>query len=269
MLTGTRISVQEYCPEARKFFARAPGLDALHRGAYDRYIRTLKTAGIWNKMDCVYLFATQNLQVTGTAATGKVALLNLKNTGQTCTMPGGTVTFTADRGFTGDGAATYLFSNYIPNSNGVAYTLNSAHIAARSLTVGGAAANNNRLVGVDSVVGTRVLLNTRGLADAVQSLINDAASIIGLTNTTTDGQFVLNRSGSAAKQLYRNTTVLGTDTTASAVLPTDTFTFLQDGGSQFCNFQIASGSFGGSLTANEIQILYDADTKYMTTVGAL
>src|SRR5690606_35810663 len=85
-------------------------------------ITNLIAAGLWPKLDVLYLLA---------AADEQAARLNWKNPGTfTCTAVN-SPTFTADRGFAGDGSTSYLDTNFnISSASGRLYEQNSAHIGA-------------------------------------------------------------------------------------------------------------------------------------------
>jgi hypothetical protein len=217
----------------------------------------LKAAGVWTLLDCLYLMA---------AADNQAARINWKMPASFTLSAINSPTFTADRGFTGDGASTYLDTNYTPSTNAVALSLNSAHYggwALNSLAAGSA----NRLVGNVASTGTgRSLVLPRNTGDIISSLANDTSGTT-LSNATTSGFFVVNRSGASARQAYRNGSSLGSDATAAVALPNQKVAFLRDTTS-FATLQVAVGTIGASLTAQQASDFHAAILAYLQAVGA-
>lgn len=98
----------------------------------NNFIITLKTdlsiANLSEAFDVMHIFAGE---------TQESSLKNLVKNAHHCTIVGGTQTFTALEGFTGDGAGSYLKTDYNPSTQGVRYALTDAHIAVYYRTDGG------------------------------------------------------------------------------------------------------------------------------------
>ncbi len=80
--------------------------DSARRGQIDALVRALKIAGIWPKLAALYLTAAHDAQA---------ARLNWVSGSHDLTEHGA-LTFTADRGYTGDGSTGYLDSGWSPVS---------------------------------------------------------------------------------------------------------------------------------------------------------
>src|ERR1039457_3408340 len=80
------------------FLARTSGLSGTETTAYTNLINGLVSDGTWSLLDALYIFATNSTTT---------ANLNLISTSFGLTQHG-TVTFSADHGYTGDGTAGYL-----------------------------------------------------------------------------------------------------------------------------------------------------------------
>src|SRR5215471_17837360 len=100
MLVGTRRSLLKRNtlgptpgPQASAFLARTSGLSTQERNAYINLINGLVSDGVWSLLDALYVMATNT---TSTAA------LNLVSTSFSL-VTHGSMTFTADVGYTGDG----------------------------------------------------------------------------------------------------------------------------------------------------------------------
>lgn len=92
--------------------------DAPTQAAGNSLVVGLKAAGIWNKLDVLYMFAT-----TGDS---NFATLNWKNPTLYQSTLVNSPTFRSKYGFKGDGTAAHINTNYNPATNGVQYTQNNA-----------------------------------------------------------------------------------------------------------------------------------------------
>ena len=112
-------TVAAYSPQARALFARLATQPAPARAAaYDAVIRALLAAGVWSKLDALYLLA---------AADAATALTNLKQSSYGLTAVNSPA-FTADRGYTGNGTTQYLNPGFTPSTAGGKLVQNSASI---------------------------------------------------------------------------------------------------------------------------------------------
>lgn len=81
-------------------------------------VLALKSAGVWDSLDVLYVFATD--------ADANFAKLNWKNpAAHEGTYVGG-ITFQKNGGIKGDGSTGYFNTNFNPATSGVRYTLNNA-----------------------------------------------------------------------------------------------------------------------------------------------
>jgi hypothetical protein len=100
------LSPSNFCPQAQAFFARLatqPG--AARKGLYNAMIASLVSAGVWSKLDALYMFA---------AADQTTALTNLSSASFGASAIG-SPTFTADIGFIG-ASGKYVDSNFNPSA---------------------------------------------------------------------------------------------------------------------------------------------------------
>src|SRR5215213_2374639 len=79
--------------------------DATRQGQINTLVAALKTAGVWTKMDVLYILAAHHEQA------GRV---NWKNPGTLTASLISTPTFTTDRGYTSNGTSTSLNTGYNP-----------------------------------------------------------------------------------------------------------------------------------------------------------
>ena len=81
-------------------------------------VTDLKTAGVWDKLDVFYVFATDG--------DSDYATLNWKAPSSHQTTKVNSPTFTADSGFTGDGSSSYLDTNFTISTDATNYSQNNA-----------------------------------------------------------------------------------------------------------------------------------------------
>ena len=86
---------------------------------------SLKNGGIWSLLDTLWMTA---------AADSQAATINWKSPATFTLAPQSAPTFTADRGFAGNGTTSFLKTGFIPASNGVAYVQDSASMGFWGLT---------------------------------------------------------------------------------------------------------------------------------------
>jgi hypothetical protein len=220
-------------------------------------IISLKAQGLWTKIDRLWLFAAENNQSARVDLVGRV-------TATVVNSP----TFTADRGYAGNGTSSYINTGYNPFSNGVAWQLNSAHLGAynRSIRTDGlsyvdAGAN-------DGVAFAHVYSRLSGGRSGV---INDTSGI-GTTSPNSSGFGLVTRTGVTANELFYNGVSVGANATASIKAPAvPVFVFARnDGGSPgfLSADQMAALTCGGGLSPAEALAYYNTIQAHMTSIGA-
>lgn len=255
---GTAVT---YSAEAEALFARFTTPPTTARKALiDALIVALKDGGVWSKIDCLWMTAAADTQAA--RQNWKQDLYNL--------TPVSSPTFTADRGYTGDGATGYLDTGFAPSVHGVNFTLNSAHLAIYSLTD---AQSTGISMGSRTNSGTaHSYMTLRNLTNVATMRINQDASSSTPASTNSSGGFVLRRSGSTAAALFRNGASLGTHAIVSTSLSTANIVIgaLNTGGvvGNFNTYQFAAASIGASLTDAEITTFYNAKLAYLQAIGA-
>lgn len=220
----------------------------------------LKADGIWSKLDRLWILAAENIP---SARADLVARVSLTDTGD---LP----TFTTDRGYAGHdnaGPTKYLITGFVPNTHGVTFTQNSAHISAWNRTntstggggcLGGCAGSNMFVTFTDGNLYGRI-------NDSPES--GSQGSVADRT-----GHWVVNRSGSSASQIYRNASIVTSPNQASGALATHGMFILalNNAGSNFAGTpnELAAFSIGGSLNGTEVTNFRSRLQTYMTAVGA-
>ncbi len=247
--------------EAVAFLARTSGLDASHTSNYCTLINGLVADGVWAKLDVLVIFATQD---------ATTARLNLIQNSANPTLVS-TPTFTADRGYAGNGTTTYLNSQFNPSTFGGQFTQNSASLAVWDRTIGAAAGLFAQMGATDGSTNTDFFIRLTG--DLADFRMNAAIGATYPTNTTTDGFFVGNRSSSTAVQQYRNGAAMTAIGAVTSGAPPN-LNFFVCGRNNSAAFdrgttdQIAAYAIGGSLSSTDVTNFYNRMQTYMTAVGA-
>lgn len=264
---GSVRSISPYEPEALSLFARMSSPPSTDRAALiNTLIKSLKTAGVWAKLDALYLLA---------AADAQAARLNWCGTSYDISAVNGP-SFTADRGYTGNGSSAYLETGFNPNTaSGAKYTRDSAHIAFWDRT-DRAASSTSIEMGLFNGSSFQTHINARWTGNIGLSRINQAVTgQLGPSVASSAGCYILTRTGSATQTLYKNGASLASNTTASVALSlaNDSFVLLAAkfvGSSPGSNTsdQLAYASIGGGLSNADQTALYSAINTYLVAIGA-
>lgn len=215
-------------------------------------ISRLVTSGVWAKLTSLNVLAAANSQA---------AYLNWRSTSYTLTETGILNTFTADRGWAGDGLTGYLDTGWSPSLG----AQDSLFIAAWSRT-SAQDGTGSGIIGTGTSVGMRI--RTRNASDQTQATINTGTSTNIGSQTDGSGLFAANRSGATALQIYRNGTSIGTGTAASTGPSVATINIGRFA-TAFDASQCAALIISSSLNSTEQAVLYSALLPYMQAVGAV
>lgn len=221
----------------------------------DNLIVGLKADGVWTKLDRLWVFAAEN---------SKSALIDFVavSTATTVNSP----TFTADRGYAGNGSSSYLNSNFNAFTSGVNWTLNSAHLSAWSNT----SRANAAVVATGVYNGTVVSDLMPWYGGGIVTRVN-GGGLVGLTNDTSLGFFVGQRTTGSVTGGYRNGVLCGASgDTANSIANLPFFICGRNDTGSFSSAmadQIGSVSYGAGFTATENTNYYNRLRTYMTAVG--
>jgi len=262
-----RGSVAAFDPLALQFFARLSSQPTADRAAlYNTLIVSLNAAGVWSKLDALYVFAAAD------AATARTNLISSSFGATAVNSP----TFTADEGYAGNGLGGVDTSYIDTNCNSgltTHYTRDSACFGIWTRVVGDNAGGLQRRHGWldgDAAVGCYISSFDDG-GNAVANV--NGAFDNRITTTGGTGLWVGNRSASGAVQLYHDGQSAQTDTTASVAIEAVDFWLgtrnFGDGSNQPSNEQFSAAMIGGSLNATEQEALHAALLAYMQGVGAV
>lgn len=225
-----------------------PTGDALTAG--NQLVLDLKSAGVWDKLDLFYVFATNG--------DSDFAKLNWITPGTyTCTVPGTTPTFTSLEGFTGNSATDpRLSTNYTALTNSVNYTQDSASI--------GMYIRSNAADAGYAIYGKAGAIRLR-MGNQVRQWLNSVTDLSVAAPATATGWYHFNRPD-ASNIDFRINNVADVRTNASSDIGTGVITLLADSTTNGTSVQMSIAFLGGSL-ASEATDFYNAVVTYMTAIG--
>lgn len=242
------------------FAAMSVQPDSTRKNLINSTITTLKSAGIWNRLNPFWMLAAHDAQA---------ARLNWKNPSTFALTAVNSPTFTTDRGYAGNGSTSYLNTGWDPSNNGGGiYTQNDAHIAVWNRT--SRAINTSCALG-QVTTGGAINMFLRYTGGLVFTRVNESTSS-GLAVAGSNGLTLGDRTDSTTVTIYKDGVSLGNPTTATSdVLST---TDLYIGGYNFggtlvspTSDEFAAVSFGASLGALQDDY-YTILQTYLTAVGA-
>lgn len=244
-----------YSQEARLLFASmTTPPTAARRALIDTTIKSLKSAGVWIKLDVLYVSA---------AADSQSARLNWKNPGTFDAIAVNSPAFVADRGYTGDGASSRLRTQYTPSTNGVNLTQDNASAWVWPLTDVAETIND-----IGNTTAPSIVLATRRATNVTSGTINDATTS-SIANTSSIGFFGESRVDANTKRFWKNGAQLGADqAVASTGIAAQEQWICGANAVQFATKQIALSAWGASLSGLESSF-YNSLLPYMQSVGAV
>lgn len=233
--------------------------DDTRKALIDTLVGALKTAGVWAKLDALYVFA---------AHTSQAGLLNWIAPSGTAATATNSPVFTTDRGFAGNGTSSYIDTGFIPSS-ATQLTLNSMSASVWSLTSGQTSPSGFGVIDGSSRGITLVCRNTSNQL-GIRTNNNTVNYFNGVTNGV--GCFTAMRTGVSTVNGYRNGVSLGSGSPATTGLPNQSVYVgaINSNGvaGSFVNRQFAMTAFGAGRTGTEETDFYNAVQAYMTALGA-
>lgn len=235
--------------------------------ALNTFIRQCIINGNWQKFDRCWIFATTQQQHA------RVSIVNPTPsaawpTSLTEVPNGGTLTWTALQGYTGDGTKSYINSNYNPAVNNVNFSRNNCSIGIYSRT--NTAANGNTAIGMSDASGTDyILINPRNAAGQLNAGLNGTAPNQGATSDSLALK-AISRSVSTTTVGWDRGVSLGNTTSSSLSVQSFPIYILatNKGNSTINNFtnRQLSMAFIGSAGINQSK-LYNNFQSFATTIG--
>ncbi|MBL8554758.1 MAG: hypothetical protein JNL41_10805 [Phenylobacterium sp.] len=237
-------------------FAADPG--ATRRGLIDALIGALKAAGLWAKIDVLHVYAAHD---------GQAAALNWVSTSYAAS-PQASPTFTADRGYAGDGSGTFINTGLANNATGVNWQAASALATfGVGVNVAGTVGANNHVFGLNGGAAS-VRFNPyngtgaqgRFLATSDQSFTNGAGRV---------GRYLVTRDA-GGQAGYRNGALMSTAAPGTPSVNGAGLALLRSN-TTFSDSRVSFAMIGGGAaiwTATEAANFDAAMDAYLAAVGA-
>jgi hypothetical protein len=229
--------VHGYPAETARLFRAMGAASAMpstaRRALINATIVALKAAGIWAKLDALWLTA---------AAAQAAAVINWKSPGTHDLTPVNAPTFAADVGFTGDAVSMHLT---IGSPSFTQFALNSATLFA-SVTGG---------TGVDAVIaptgagGNAWLVPHNGTNMTARINVASLTTIGAVANR--NGRFVATRVDGANVSGYRNGSLVATVASAAAAVGTTNLALLRRN-TVYANDTVRDAGIGAGLSGAEV-----------------
>jgi len=246
---GTNINFAKKLGLGAKTRIDLPAFDASYKAILDRatalgyalpsvdqqakqnsFLVSLKTIGVWNKLDVLYVFAQNGGADFGT--------LNWKNPNANQSTLINSPTFVSNQGFTGNGTSNWIDTNYNPSTQGVNYTLNNAsryffpHAFGTGRFDGNTIGNNSIFLGVSG-------------SQRINSGSNLAAPVITFNSTINPKS--IHRTSSTAVTVYNGTIAQLVAQTSVSIANSNQFILLSS--TNYSTNTCAAYAMGASMIA--------------------
>ncbi len=235
-------------------------VSAAQKGYVNTLITSLKAHSLWTVQDRVWLHAAENTQQ---------ALIDIVSlvTATAVSSP----TFTANQGYAGDGATSYVDTGFTTGSN---YAQNSASISVYIRTSRASNGNMTALGRFDAATtGTQDIIYPLA-ASTITYDVNNPQFSNQPANTNAQGFWTASRTGSGTMALYKNSnsTAFNTATTASQALAQGAKFFVlarsvNDVAGLFTTDEIAITTIGAGMSAANVAQFQTDLNAYMTSLG--
>ena len=224
--------------------------------AIDYTVIQLKSNSLWTKFDWISPLPLHTQQAM---------FLNWKNPAQSMTAVN-SPTYTAYTGVNGDGAASYVDTNYNPSSySGRVYAQNSASVFIWS---GTSAQQANAVAGYyDGTDG--VTINPRDTSNRYVMRINQQFSVTGSGSTDGTGLYTISRTGATTIVMYKNGTAVASGSNASTAVNNNNLWLGRQTSSVYESGVVGGFGAGSGLTAGEVSTLSTIISTARTMMGAL
>ena len=200
-------------------------------------VTDLKTAGVWDKLDLFYVFATDG--------DSDYATLNWKIPASFQATKVNSPTFTTNGGFTGDGSSSYLRTNYIPITDAI-------NVTQTSISAGGyekifPTSTYGSIIGCESAPND-VLTSSKFAGNSFYR-INDGATWRPHNNLGA-GFYGLTRGGANSQAVIGPDNIIHTNNNAVGTgMPSAELQILYWTASIFSNAQLSVVFFGADVTS--------------------
>lgn len=214
-------------------------------------VEDLKTAGVWDKLDVFYCFATDG--------DSDFATLNWKAPSSHQVTKVSSPTFTADEGFAGNGTSSYIDTNF-DISDASQFTQNNAMFGMYVHTIN--TSSSGYSMGLDSGLTNRY----RILGNSLQR-INTSGSITRPFNATTGLQAIQRTSSTIVNFIDNSGAISSNISSNSTAPPTDSnFVLFRYNGGSYADSKISISFIGESLDSSQASDFYDSLNTYISAL---
>lgn len=230
--------------------------------ALDACISGLKTNGVWDKLDILYVFATSGDR--------DFAKINLKNPGTFNCTEAGSPTFATSQGFdAGLNSANYLTTGYNPSTNGINIGLNDVSIFSWQYNTMSTDAVSKASIGCGSTTSNGLRLLPMRSTDAGVQYYTNSSTGVDTSQGNGAGLLHADRSESGSHQVFFNAASIDSEADSSISVPNETVYIL---GSNIAgtntdpvNDIISIAGIGSSLE-DEASDLHSTFNTYMSSL---
>jgi hypothetical protein len=225
---------------------------AARKALIDTLVGSLKTGGVWSKLDALYVLAAADSQ-----AARQNWIQNLYNA-VVVSAP----VFEADRGYTGAAGPSYLNTAFNPTTATTPkFTQDSASL--------GVWARTNAAENTDDIGNSTAFLRSRTAANTLLARVNQASNSSGPAAIATSvGHSMARRPDNANIQTFKNGVLDQSTAVASTALSSSDIWICRGPVGGLSTKQISAAHFGQTLSDAEVTALYDGLNTYLTAVGA-
>jgi len=242
-----------YDADAQAFITAAGLTNPIHKSAINQLVLDLKSYGLWTKMKAIYPI------IGGTAFTHKFNLKDPRDLAAAFVLSNVDLLVNSSTGLKRNGSSNIAVTNLIPNS---VLSLNSTHISfySRDNTPG-----NSVEMGVP---GSNALFIAPNFNGTSYRAVNNA-QVSSVSSVNMAAYFIASRISSTTIKLYRNSSIINTDTVTSVSLSTIQIALIgYNGNGNYPSVrECAFATIGDGLDDTEAANLYTAVQAYQTTLG--
>ena len=208
-------------------------------------LASLKSAGVWSKLDTFVLFATNG--------NSDFALIDWKRLLQYTAV--NSPTFTTNQGFQGNGSTSYINTNFNPAIDNINYLLDNACRYMWNFTIN---AGSRYFDGNENANSNSMYSNSSNI-----HRINTTNSLSAVVALNTTGLIGINRTSSTNVELFDDTTQFSRTATSTGI--TDDPQWISRSATNYGTQRTSMYLMGASLVSENTN-LYNAINTYMTSI---
>jgi hypothetical protein len=226
------------------------------KGRIDTLVGDLKTAGVWDKLDALWVMAAHDAQA---------ASINWMDPSGTKLTAYNSPTFTADEGYKGNGSSSYLLTGHAP-ADGPNLVTADTTIAAwvRSVATG---ISDHHVGAFESGKALRIYNSTSATSDPWRVITNGPGIVATTASNVATGLLAGSIYGGKQYAYLNGVEENNSSNTGNAPTTVETAILARWNGSaalDHANSEVSIVLMGAGLSATEHSDLYDALNTYMS-----